>query len=205
MNPKGRSPVDLEPADPATSRRSLIRVAGAAGIVGAAAALVSRPVSAAPAPVPPNETDTALLEQAMLLELTAHDLYRDALVSSTFPAETAQLVEVLAANHEAFGQSIAGVAGLSATGRNETVYDSLSASFSTDFVLAAHQLEQTAVSTHTELLGIYESLQAVELTASILVVEARQATVLADVAGVSDLDIVFGNEQPPVGLAEATA
>ncbi len=203
MNPKGPSSVDLELAAP-TSRRNLIRAATTAGIVGAAA-LVSRSANAAPAPVPPNEADIALLEQAMLLELTAHDLYRDALVTSTFEAETAGLIETIAANHEAFAQSIAGAAGLSASGRNDAVYQSLSAEFAADFVLAAHGLEQVAVVTDTELLGIYESLDAIELTASILVVEARHATALADLAGVSDLDIVFGNAQPPLDLAEASA
>jgi hypothetical protein len=204
MNPKGRSSVDLEPAESATSRRSLIRTAGTAGVVGAAVALASRPAVAAPAPVPPNDVDTALLQQAMILELTASDLYQVALSAGVSSGIT-ELFEVIAANHTAYAQSIAGVAGLSASGRNDEVFDSLSEQFADDSVLAAHQLEQTAVSTHTALLGTYESARAVNLTASIVVVEARHATVLADVAGVTDLDIVFGDDQPPLDLAGASA
>ncbi len=200
MTPKGPSSVDLEPAEPATSRRSLIRVAGAAGVVGATALLASRSASAAPAPLPPNPADTFLLEQAMLLELTARDLYEVAIDAG--PAdEIAEVLAVIAQNHRAYAQSIAGAAGLSASGRNEDAFESLRGEFADGSILAAHQLEQTAVSTHTELLGEYESAQAVRLTASILVVEARHATVLADIAGVSDLDVIFGNDQPPLDLA----
>ena len=48
MNPKGHTPVDLETADPASSRRSLIGAVGAAGAAIAVGALVaSRPASAA--------------------------------------------------------------------------------------------------------------------------------------------------------------
>jgi len=204
MNPKGPSSVDLEPAEPATSRRSLIRAAGAVGVAGAVAALASQAASAAPAPVPPNEADTELLRQAMLLELTAHDLYQVALEAG-LAESTAEVLAVFAANHLAYAQSIAGVAGLSASGRNDEAFDALSGAFADDTVLAAHTLEQTAVATHTELLGLYASAQAVGLTASILVVEARQATVLADMAGVSDLDIIFGNAEEPLDLTGATA
>ncbi len=190
----------LEPAEPATTRRSLIRAAGAAGIAGAAALLASRPVSATPAPEPPGPADVALLEQAMLLELTARDLYLSALASDV--GDLGDLVTVLAENHESYAQSIAGVAGLSAQGRNDAVFEALQPGFTADFAVPAHQLEQTAVATHTQLVGEYESQHAIELTASIIVVEARHATVLADVAGVSDLDVVFGNEQSALELAQ---
>ena len=67
------------------------------------------------------------------------------------------------------------------------------------FLTAAHQLEQTAVATHTALLGLYEGVQVVQLTASILVVEARHATVLADLLG-ADLDTKLGNDAEPLDL-----
>ena len=57
----------------------------------------------------------------------------------------------------------------------------------------------------TELSSLYESIQAINLTASILVVEARHATVLADVAGVDDLDVVFGNAETALDLSEVVA
>ena len=196
--------MDPEPAEPATSmpsRRSLIRAVGAAGVVGVAgAAAVWASGSGSAAPTAPTTADTALLEQAMLLELTARDLYREALGGLDGVGE--DLLTVLQGNHGSYAESIAGAAGLSAAGRNETVFDALKDAFAEGDVLAAHTLEQTAVATHTELAAQYESVQAINLTASILVVEARHATVLADIAGVTDLDVIFGNEQSAVDLSE---
>lgn len=174
----------LHTAERAMSRRSLFR-----------GALRQVPVAG-----PPGEAEKALLEQAMLLELTAHDLYRSSLASASLTPEDAALIEVIAANHEAYAQSIAGVAGLSASGRDEALYTELSSGFGSDLLLSAHALEQSAIATHTELMGSYSSLHAIEVTASIITVEARHATVLAAAAGVDDLDTVFGNDGEPLDL-----
>ena len=75
MNPKGHTPVDLETADPASSRRSLIGAVGAAGAAIAVGALVaSRPASAAT--FTPSDADRDRLNVLMRFELTATDLYR---------------------------------------------------------------------------------------------------------------------------------
>lgn len=208
MTSKGPSHVDLEIAEPAADaavgRRNLIGMAGVAGLAGAAAALLANrtALAATEQPNQPTAADTELLEQALGLELTARDLYRAQLES--FPdGELAVVVGVMAENHEAYAQAIAGSTGVSAgsIGRNDEVYDANEAAFTgSDFAEAAHTLEQIAVATHTELLGEYESADAISLTASILVVEARQATVLANVLGVDDLDVLFGNEQAPLSL-----
>ncbi len=193
MNPKG-PPLDLEIAEAGTSRRSLIRAVGAAGIAGAAIAWTSE--STVASTDVPTDGDTLLLAEAMALELAARDLYRLTLETS-IGDDTAVLVNAMATNHGAYAQSIAGATGLSANARNEEVFAANEAAFfTTDFELAAHALEQTAVATHTALLGMYESRQAIDLTASILVVEARHATVLADLAGVSDFDVLFANTEP---------
>ncbi len=60
------------------------------------------------------------------------------------------------------------------------------------------------MSTHTALLGRYESLDAIELTASIIVVEARHATIIADRIG-ADLATQLGNDQPALELAGGAA
>ena len=200
MTPKGHSPVDPVTAEPASpvgaSRRSLFGAVGAAGLAGVAAALLlDRTAQAVP-----TDADIAILEQAMLLELTARDLYEVAVDS--VGGDLAPVIEVMRDNHQSYAQAIAGAAGLSATGRVDEVYDSLEDAFASadTFAEAAHSLEQTAVATHTALLEDYESDAALSLTASILVMEARMATVLAVELGVDDLDVLFGNDAAPLEL-----
>jgi rubrerythrin len=207
MNPKGHSPVDLDSAEPATSRRGLLGAVGAAGLAGAAALLVARPVSAAP--YVPTAGDRDLLDQAMRLEMTARDLYESALEAG-IDGDIADTVRAIAANHRAYAQAISGATGLSANARNDDVFDELEASFAvsdvTAFAEAAMQLENTAVATHTELLGQYESIDAVTMTGSILVVEARHATVLADIAGLTgNLDDLLRPESEPLQLTGGDA
>ena len=208
MTSKGPSHVDLEIAEPAADaavgRRTLIGLAGVAGLAGAAAALLSNQTAMAAPEQPnrPSDVDTSMLRQALGLELAARDLYL-AQLDAHPDGELASAAKVMADNHEAYAQKISGSAGLSAisVGRNDEVYDAAVDGFTAaDFAEAAHTLEQTAVATHTELLREYESVVAIELTTSILVVEARQATVLADILGVDDFDILFGNEAPALEL-----
>ena len=110
----------------------------------------------------------------------------------------------MARNHRAYAEAIAGMTGLSASSPDEDVYDSLSSDFDTtdvdQFAMAAQQLENDAVATHTELLGQYESIQAVRLTASILLVESRQATVLGDIVG-DDTDALLSATGTAVSAA----
>lgn len=209
MTSKGPSHVDLELAEPDASvpvgRRNLIGMAGVAGLAGAAAALLAGQTSLAAADEPgqPTDADRALLKQALSLELTASDLYRAQLDASP-SGDLAVAVGVMADNHRAYAETIAGIIGASAgrIGRNDDIYEANVEAFESpsDFVLAAHTLEQIAVATHTALLAEYESAHAIGLTASILVVEARQATVLAEVAGVDDFDVLFGNDQSALDL-----
>lgn len=193
MTPKGPSPVDLESAAPASSRRSLIGAFGAVGIAGVAALSIARPASAAP--ISPTADDKALLRQAMELELTAEALYREA-IDAGLSDVAGELAVVFAGNHVAYADKIAGGAGFSARTRNEEVFEQLQPAFATSdagaFAEAAAGLENTAAATHTALLAQYESVKAKRLTASIIVVEARMATVLADLGGVaSNLDDIF--------------
>jgi Ferritin-like domain len=191
MNPKGHTPVDLETADPASSRRSMIGAVGAAGAAFALGALVAARPAAAGA-FTPNDGDRDRLNAMMRFELTARDLYL-ASADTGLDDVAAEFAATLAANHGAYAQAIAGVAGLSAELRSSTLFDQFTADFTsgddTTWATAGHQLETTFVATHTEAIGQFESIEAINLVASIVAVEARQAMVLADIA-----ELGTGNE-----------
>jgi hypothetical protein len=205
MNSKGPSHVDLDLAEPASSRRGLLGAAGAAGLLGGVAVLLSDGPAGA-APNVPTEEDTALLGAAQALELSATDLYQLALDAGIDDPSGA--IDVMARNHRAYAEAIAGATGISANARNDEVYDSLADQFDTtdlgQFAAAGVELENTAVATHTELLGMYESDTALRLTASILVVEARQATVLGDMAG-DDLETMITASGEPADISEGAS
>lgn len=203
--------MDLEIPEPATgttlSRRGLVARAGAAGLAGLAAAFVIDRNALASATGPdtrpgiPTESDTALLIQVIGLELAASDLYRAALEGAS--DDMAVAIGILSDNHRAYAQSIAGATGSPAGQADEEIVSANIDDFTgsnDEFLAAAHELEQTAVSTHTSLISQYESSHAIELTASIAVIEARHATVLAEMLGVDDLDVLFGNDQPALQL-----
>jgi hypothetical protein len=192
--------VDPEPAA-TTSRRQLIGALGAAGLAGVAAVAVARPAAAAP-PASPTADDRDVLSQAMQVELTAAALYQTA-IDAGLDAETAELADIFRANHTAYADQIAGWAGLSANTRNEELLAQFESAFDTSdtvaFATAANQMENTLAETHTGLLTGYESVDARTLTSSIVVVEARMATVLADVAGsADDLDALFLPDAQPL-------
>jgi len=195
--------VDLESAAPAISRRHVIGALGAAGLAGAAVAALGRPAAAAP-PFSPTAEDRAVLDQAMQVELTAAALYQVA-IDAGLDAETAELARIFRANHLAYADGIAGWSGLSANTRNQELLDEFESTFDTSdtlaFATAANQMENTLAETHTGLLTGYNSVDARTLTASIVVVEARMATVLADVAGTADdLDDLFEPDVEPLTL-----
>jgi rubrerythrin len=216
MTRKDPSSVDLETAEPATdtsasdtalSRRSLVTRVGAAGLAGIAAALVADRTAFVSAAGPndrpgvPTEADNVLLVQLMALELAAKELYRAALEGRS--DDLAVVIEAMIDNHQAYAQAMAGASGLSADRTNEEVVDANLDDFTgtdDEFFAAAHALEQTAVSTYESLINDWESTDAITLTASIAVVEARHATVFANLLGVDDLDVLFGNAQPPLDL-----
>lgn len=203
MTSKGPSPVDPEPAAPTSSRRQLIGTLGAAGLAGAAAVALARPAAAAP-PSSPTPEDRDVLALAMQVELTAAALYQVA-IDAGLDAETADLANTFRANHTAYADKIAGRAGLSANTRNQDLFDELESAFDTSdtvaFATVANELENTLAETHTGLLTGYVSVDARTLTASIVVVEARMATVLADVAGIADdLDDLFEPDSEPLSV-----
>ena len=203
--------MDLEIAEPAPdtslSRRSLVTRAGAAGLAGLAAALViDRNALASvegtddPQGVP-TESDMVFLAEVMRIELAASDLYLSALPDTS--DDLAAAVGLMADNHRAYAQAIAGATGLAAGTADEELVAEYEPAFlgsQTELLTSAHTLEQTLVATHTELIDQLESVHALTLVASIAVIEARHATVIAHALGVDDLDVLFGNEQSALEL-----
>jgi len=192
MTPKGHSPVDLESADTATTRRSLIGALGVAGLASAAALAVARPAAASPYPT--TESDRELLGQALQLELAAKLLYGDA-VESGLDGAALLVAQTFGSNHEAYADQMAAITGISANTFNEAAYEARKDAFSTgdvvEFATAAWEFENSAAATYTELFNDFESIDAQTLISSIVVINGRMATVLADLAEVSSFSEIF--------------
>ncbi|WP_420450493.1 ferritin-like domain-containing protein [Ilumatobacter sp.] len=186
----------------------MLRDLGVVGVGAVAASLVSgRAVASAPSgtdqPTAPTSGDTALLEQALALELSLSELYRA--TSQAGPSsELKMVVDVVAENHEAYAQAIAGITGSSIIGAEPALFDANVETFTSSesgFLTAARDLENQAAATHTSLLPDYRSTDAISATASIIVMEARYATVWSDFLGDSDLAAVFANDASPVSTS----
>jgi rubrerythrin len=206
MNSKGPSLVDLDTTERASSRRSLL---GLGGIVAAGTALaIASSTTAAAAPDKPTNADRVALNAALRLELAARDLYQQA--AAELDGDVAQLASVVAKNHGAYAQAISGAIGISANERNDDVFNAQRSLFAGSdaqvFGAAARTLENIAVATHTALLANYESIDAIELTASIITTESRHAAVFASLAGfASNLDEMLSNSAAPLELSGGAA
>lgn len=204
MTPKGHSPVDLESAEHATSRRSIISALGVAGLAGAITLAGARTASAAP--FSPTADDSVKLEQALQLELAAKLLYADALAAGLTGA-AGDVAQAFGGNHEAYADQFAAITGISADTYNVEAYDAKKNEFATSdvtqFATAAWELENNLAATYAELFNNLEAEQSQTVVASIVVVNARMATVLADLAGVSgDLDLLFDPPMETITLTE---
>ena len=127
-----------------------------------------------------------------MLELTVRDLYQLALDLKAFDETTLAVVKAIGEAHGAYAQSISGLIGRTAPNSQITpLYSQLKASFTGDaqsVATAARQLENAVVATHSEIIGKLAGVDGSALIASMVVIEARHATVLARIAGVVGLD-----------------
>ncbi len=181
-------------ADHAATDRSSRRALLGAGAIGAALALAgSRTASALSSPGL-SEEDKRLAAFAIALELAARDLYEAAMAAGS----SDEAFPILREQHEAYATRLAGLAGLSASQRNDAVYDALEGAFSTgDPIIPARDLEDAAAATHTALLGEVEAVSFAEVVAAIASMESRHSTVLGLMAGESP-DALFTNPATPV-------
>ncbi len=160
-----------------STRRALLGL----GVAGAALA-ASRSVAAAP-----SGTDLATF--AISAELAARDLYALA---------DGDLWDVMSDSHRAFAEHLAGITGVSADIRNESLFSDFAASFeSDDPAAAATTLENTLAATHGELLALVEDGALLAAIASIVASESRHAATIASISG-ADLDTVLVNSAAPL-------
>ena len=180
-----------------TRRRVLVAglTGGALGLIGGRTALAgttppsteetgsSQPATTSTTEPPqrPTDDDIPKLVFAQGVELTAQDLYQASLDAG---AED-PVLRLMRDQHRAYAQVIAGMLGTKATGRrDERWYAQLEPDFAVnDFsaiVEPAYELESTAVATHTEQLRTLQGTDAAKTIASILIMESRHCTVLAD-------------------------
>lgn len=207
MISKGPSPVNhVDPGDTDTvarpSRRALLGAGIGAGVLGTALAALGGPAAIASGT---PEGDRDLLGLAMQLELTARDLYDEAIAAGA----SLPLFSILREQHESYAQAIAGATGLSARGRNEDVFSANRAAFAssddTAVAAAGYQLESIASATHQALLGAIAEIPSARLVASICIMESRHATVLADASGQGDdLDALLDNNAEPLTLEDVS-
>lgn len=143
-------------------------------------------------PKRPTADDVVLLSFAQSVELTARNLYDVAIAAGAFEGVTLEAVRAIREAHEAYAQSLSGLLGrVAPNAQIDDLFDSLQSGFAgsvEDVATAARALENTAVATHTDIVGALLGIDGAALIASILIVEARHATVLAMLAGVTDLD-----------------
>lgn len=147
------------------------------------------------APKRPSQADLELLEFARSVELAAVELFDMALATDSFDDEIRPVIVSIREAHEAYAQSIyallGGAPGTAFAGAIDPLGASFSAGSAADLAMAAHALEGTAVATHTDVIGALEGTDGAELLAAICVAEARHGTVLADIAGQTDLDLLL--------------
>ncbi len=129
----------------------------------------------------PTTADEALLGFAQSVELSIRDAYDAALASDGFGPD-APIAITIREGHEAYAQALSGFLGRVAPNvRDEAVFEELSATLRDP--ASAAGVEDIAVATHNAIIARLEGTDGPTLLASILIVEARHATVLKHLAG----------------------
>ncbi|MEY2958326.1 MAG: hypothetical protein RLZZ01_894 [Actinomycetota bacterium] len=164
------------------SRRALL----GAGLVGAALAIAAPRAAEASTGPGLSDADKRLAAFAIALELTARDLYDEAIAAGS----TSDAWSIMREQHEAYATRLAGLAGLSANTRDDAVFDSLQGAFATvDPVDAAQDLENVAAATHIGLLDSIQATSMASIVSAIAAMESRHSTVLGLIAGKTGSDL----------------
>ena len=165
---------------------------GSSGATAGSTASTAEATTTTAPPRRPTADDIVILSFAQSMELTIRDLYDIAINLGSFAGAQLEAVNAIRDAHEAYGQSISGLLGRSAPNATlPKLYSAMKGDFagSAEAVAkVARSLENTAAATHVDVLGKLVGVDGAALIASILVVEARNATVLANFAGVTKLD-----------------
>jgi hypothetical protein len=142
-------------------------------------------------PRQPTSADNVMLTFAQTLEVAARDLYDVALDTKVFDEMQRSVIATIREAHEAYAASLSAILGRPMAQIPDPIGEDMKAAFSGDLtgVLdAAYTLESTLVATYTEMLGKLQGVNGAALIASILIVEAANGTVLADLKKATDLD-----------------
>lgn len=177
------------------SRRALF--ATGTGVIGAAlSAAFSDTASArgstALADEGPYSRDDQRLLMALMMrvELSTRDLYDTALEAGASP----EVAGSMSRQHRAYADAISGAVGVSARSRNDAFYDRFRPAFATSDTVAlagaASELEARLAATYTQVIGIVEDLNWVNVVASIAPMEARHSVVLGSIAGTSLVSLI---------------
>lgn len=173
-------------AEPPTAEHRSRRALLGAGLVGAALALAAPRAAEASSGPGLSDADKRLAAFAIALELTARDLYDEAIAAGS----TGDAWSMMREQHEAYATRLAGLAGLSADTRDDAVFESLQSAFRTvDPVEAAQGLENVAAATHIGLLDSIETPSMAAFVSAIAAMESRHSTVLGLLAGRTGSDL----------------
>lgn len=154
-----------------------------------------------PAQAVTPDADAQSAATAIGLELAARDLYDMALAAGA----TDPVWGALREQHESYAQRLAGIVGLSANTADADLVGELEAAFAVaDPSEAAIELENALAAGNTTLLTEVsgDTSTGAELAtafASIVIAEARQATVLALLAGETDPEVLYVNPTTEAG------
>ena len=114
-----------------------------------------------------------------------------ALATDVFDADQRAVMATFREAHEAYSVALSALLGESTPQLGDPIGDDLRSKFSADLKTVldgAYTAESTAVATHTEIIGELQGLEGASLLASILIVEAANGTVIADLNNITTLD-----------------
>ncbi|HWL44137.1 MAG TPA: hypothetical protein VNQ73_14445 [Ilumatobacter sp.] len=154
-----------------------------------------------PAQAVTPDSDAQSAAEAVALELAARDLYDTAIEAGA----DAPIWATLREQHESYAQRLAGIVGVSANTPDADLLAGLSESFAvTNPGEAAVELENSLVAGHTGRLaaiagGTSTGDALASAFASIVTAEARQATVVALLSGVTDAAALYVNPSSEAG------
>jgi hypothetical protein len=142
-----------------------------------------------------SDDDLANIAVVIGYELAAEQLYEHAIAAGADDP----LWAVLARQHAAYADGLAGISGISADSPNTELVDQYATDFDTsDPAAAGYQLESVTSATNVELLGVIVDVNTATAMASIAAMESRQAAVLVGLSGQGDdFDALFVNSATP--------
>jgi len=129
-----------------------------------------------------SPSDTRLLAFAQSLELTTRDIYATVLTRKSLSDDESAMLEQFHAHHVAYEQTLNGLLSKNAANkRDEAIYVSFSAKLSEaqNIWVALLEIENIMIASHTKAIETIESAKIAALIASIIIVEARHAAILA--------------------------